>query len=273
MIHTKTFLTFLLLLLLNSNVEAQPTGISGKFNFGAEGGIQFTNLSGFDTYYSTRSKTGFFAGIFGEYNISEKFKLRLGLNFDRRNFELNGYKTLADTTGAISNSYYVYQVNYGVKYLTIPLSIIYRTGGAKFKIYIQGGIYYSILLNAAHQGAEGYFIDGNDKIDISKTILYAGNNDFYLNGNSKSFEFVNISNEFSQPGQLSYRKVNLNSSDYGLGVVIGFIYEPTPSIGISIAPGFSYSIPNAFAAPGYNDKWQQIIRLNIGFVYTIKKLK
>jgi hypothetical protein len=247
--------------------------VPGKFSLGVEGGIQFTNLSGFDTYYSTRSKTGFYAGIFGEYHISEKFNLRLGFDFDRRNFELNGYKTLADTTGAISNSYYVYQVDYGVKYLTIPLSIIYKTGGTKFKIYIRGGIYYSILINAEHQGIEGYFIDGDDKIDIGGTILHNGNNDFYLDGKSKSLEFVNTSNEFSQPDQLSYRKVKLNSSDYGLSVFVGFVYEPGPSIGITIAPGFSYSIPKAFTEPGYNDKWKQITRINIGMIYSINNVK
>ena len=253
--------------------EAQDLTHAKKINIGIDGGVQFTNLSGFLFPYSPRSKTGFYAGIFGEYNISKTVKLRLELQYDRRNFELFGYTYFSDSSGGQGKSYYMYQADYSLNYLTIPLHLTYMRGSKKFKIYIQGGAYYSIYLNATYKGNEGYYIDPDDHIDFSETILQPGFNEFYLDGETKGVSVVDISKTEGEAENESYHVYNFNFFDFGFNLFIGVIYQPSPSIGITLAPGFSYSIGKAFEEPTYDFKWQQITRINIGFIYTLNMNK
>lgn len=268
--RTRIFIISFFILLIAESPKAQEISQSGKFNIGVNGGVQFANLNSFALNYSPRSNVGFTAGLFGEYNFSDKLKLRLGLNFDQRNFELYGFTNLPDTIGS---SYYVYQVDYGVKYLTIPVNLIYMAGSEKFKIFLQGGAYLSFLLNVSYKGTQDYYIDGEGSIDLTGTILHYGKNEFKLNGTSKGLKFVDINTPDSQPDQLAYKEIIFNSIDFGVDIFVGLLYKPSPYIGITLGPGLYYSIPRAFEDSQYDYKWQQITCVNIGFSYTLNKGK
>ena len=267
----KILITSFFLIASSVFVIAQEINYAKKFNIGAEGGVQFTNLRSFLYPYSPLSKTGFFAGIFGEYNISKSFKIRLGLQFDKRSFELYGYELFVDTTGSFNGTYHLYQVDYDVNYLTIPLNINFVRGSDKFKIYLQGGLYYSIYLNAKQNGIDYYHIDHDDISYFSNTILDEMENIFYLDGSTDGLTFVDISD--TESVQPTYDVIKYNFYDFGFTFFVGLIYQPTPSIGLTIGPGFSYSFANAFEDPAYNFEWQQMTRFNIGFIYTLNKNK
>lgn len=258
----------MLLLLFYSGILAQEADQSGKFNIGFEGGLQFTNLNHYGTVFTPKTKTGFTAGIFGGYNFSKNLKIQLGLKYDRRNFELYSYYGLADSKG---NSYYLYQVDYGIKYLTIPLNMFYTAGSDKFKIYVKGGLYFSLLLDVGRKGIENYYIDGEGDADISGTILHYGKNEFIHDGTSKGIAIVDISTENSQPDDISYIENNFKPVDFGLDISLGFLYQPSPSFGIIIGPGFCYSFPKAFDKENDDSKWKQITQVNLGIIYTYSR--
>ena len=269
----KISLTIIIFLIIAAWAAAQEVSLAKKVNIGIDGGVQFTNLSGFLFPYSPRSKTGFYTGIFGEYNISKSVKLRIELQYDRRNFELFGYTYFADSSGGQGNSYYLYQADYSVNYLTIPLNITYFRGSYKFKIYIRAGVYYSIFLNATHQGVERYYFDPEDHLDLSGTIFKPGVNQYLLDGRTDGVEMVDIYDTDASPGNESFDDYKFNTSDYGFNLFIGVIYQPIPSFGITLAPGFSYSIGKSFEDPTFNFKWQQITKINLGFIYTFNMNK
>ncbi len=129
-----------------STGKAQVLSKKGLFNLGVEGGMQFTNIRDFSSLYQASSGIGYSIGGYAEYNISNDFKVRGGLYFDNRVFQLNGNFPFIDSTGKVLQSYYLYQADYKMNYLTIPLYIIYQRGSDKLKVTVQGGIYYSIYL-------------------------------------------------------------------------------------------------------------------------------
>lgn len=269
--HIKIFFISFFLIVSSLFVNAQEVNHAKKFNIGAEGGVQFTNLRSFLFPYSPQSKTGFYAGIFGEYNISKSFKIRLGFQYDRRSFELYGYEEFIDTIGSFNGTYHLYQVAYDVNYLTIPLNINFVRGNDKFKIYLQGGLYYSIYLNAKQKGIDYFYIDPDDKEYFSNTILSEGESIFYLDGSTDGLSFADISD--TESDQPSYDVIKYNFYDFGFTFFVGLIYQPAPSIGLTFGPGFSFSFANAFEDPVYNFEWQQMTRLNIGFIYTLNANK
>lgn len=272
----RILIIFLFLAGALSLTEAQENeeDYKGKFNIGTEGGIQFTNLDSFARNYSTQSKTGFYIGFFGEYNISQTVRIKLGLQYDRRGFELDSYTPIAPDTGAYSgNSYHYYQVEYNLAYITMPLHIKYMRGSKKFKLSLEGGIYYSIYLNANHNGVEQYYFDPEEYFDLTGTIFEQGYNDYILDGPTDGVRVVNYESTDGDPGEIPYYEVKFNSYDFGFDFLIGLIYQPTPSVGITISPGFTYSVTKAFENPTYESKWAQITKINIGFIYTLNMNK
>ena len=168
--NTNKFYAFIIILIFiipgTSMLQAQESN-KGKINFGFDGGVQFTNTNNNTTLNPTSRKTGYILGPYAEYFISDLFSVKLGLYFDNRGFKIDDlYVGLADSSQIIpdsivysAKSYLHITRNYSINYLTIPLSISYVKGSGRFKIYVQAGIYYSLLLNATQNGSNDLYID------------------------------------------------------------------------------------------------------------------
>ena len=264
------FLSFSFLFLIHSHFsfsqEEITTTRKGSFNIGAEGGVQFTNIKDVNSFYNPSSNTGFTAGLFGEYYVSNDFKVKLGAIYDSRGFDMDATVIFPDTAlQTLSNSYYLYQVNYKVNYLTLPIGIGYERGGEKFKLLLQVYFYYSLFLNSTMNGGELYYFDPIDGFDLSGSTLNQGLNEFSYSGNTEGVSFKNTLETDTEP----YDVENFNSSDLGFGLMIGGMYRITPSLGISASFGFNWSIGKLFENPELDAKWQQITRINIGILYTL----
>lgn len=246
----------------------EPTTKKGLFNIGIEGGVQFTSINSYSSFYVPSSKVGFTSGLFSEYYVSNDFKLKLAFLYDDRPFELTGNLLFADTSGQnISNSYYLYQSDYKVNYLTIPIGIGFERGSQKFKLILNLNFYYSILLNARMQGGELYYFDPKDGFDLTETTLQQGLNEYQLSGKTTGVSFTDVSAGSAE----QYNTENFNSSDFGFSLFIGGIYQATPELGISLSFGFSYSLGKVFENPEIDSKWSQMTKINLGVVYTLFK--
>ena len=246
----------------------EPTTKKGLFNIGFEGGLQFTSINSYSSFYVPTSKVGFTSGLFGEYYVSNDFKLKLPFLYDNRPFELTGDLLFADTSGQkISDSYYLYQAGYKVNYLTIPIGIGFERGSQKFKLLLNLNFYYSILLNASMKGSELYYFDPKDGFDLTESKLQQGLNEFQLSGKTSGVSFTDVSKESTEP----YRTEKFNTSDFGFGLLIGGLYQVTPELGISLSFGFSYSLGKVFENPETDSKWSQMTKINLGVAYTLFK--
>jgi len=224
----------------------------GSVNIGIEGGVQFTNVSDSYTINTPTTGTGFSIGPYFEYHVSPVFKLRFGLNYDNRKYGINEPPySIPDTSGSyLENSYFQFNRDYSVNYLTIPLSLIYVKGNEKFKIYIQFSFYYSLYLNANQKGQNHLYIDSTDYHQISDPDIHVGHN----------------IKEFDEPVEGLF-----NSSDFGINFYFGGIIKLAPNLGLTIAPGFTVGIANVYIDPSRRSKWSRIFKINTGIVYTLKK--
>lgn len=223
----------------------------GSVNFGFEAGLQFTNIS--DPYMPvSKAGTGYNAGPFIEYCLSNLVKFRAAIQYDNRAFKLeNMAPRLVGDSGYIGQtSYYDVQQNFKVNYLTIPISFIYSTGGEKLKFFMQGTVYYSFYINSVQTGVRDVYISEED---------------------AEHFYFEDYP-EFSTPGH-HYLKPEIqtfNSGDIGINMLIGGVYYIKPGLGISLAPGFTFAFSNVWEDPSRVTTWSTLYKVTAGLVYSIK---
>lgn len=232
--------------------QEQPS-LKGSLEFGVEGGVQFTGVSDASMFINDRG-TGYNFGPVMNYYLSELFIFRAGLSMDNRAFSLgSGYLLIrddADTSYTGRSSYINSNGDYRVNYLTIPLSIIYSKGTGKFKLYVQGTVYYSILLNSKQSGIIDIYIDPED---------------------AQYFDFKEYP-ELNVPGHhyLDPEEIPFNTSDIGIKISLGGIYKVSDRIGISLSAGFTQSFSNVWEDPLRIAKWSSLYKINTGFIYSIK---
>ena len=272
MIHFKkpVFGLFIFLMLLSLNALTQELEKKGYFSIGAEGGVQLTNIKGFSGYRAV-SKVGYNVGVFGEYYISNDFKVRLGAYYDNRKFGLELSQPylvnkIDDTIYASYKSYYFYQVDYSLNYLTLPLGINYTKGNEKFKILIQLNVYYSILIGSNRKGIDDYFIHPDDAqyfIDVGSfedRNFIPGDNITEYNGSTDGASF--------DQDRIHYL---FDTYDFGMNFIIGGVYNVTPRLGISASVGFTLGFANLFQEQRLETKWSQVTKFNLGIVYLLEK--
>jgi hypothetical protein len=252
----KSILVFLFLFLLPGFFTSTFAQIyqKGDINIGFEGGVQFTTISDSYTINIPTAGVGFSLGPYAEYHVSNAFKLRFGLTYDNRKFGLNEPPyAIYDTAGVqLDSSYFQFNRDYSVNYLTIPLSVIYVKGSEKFKAYVQLSFYYSLYLNAHHKGKNDLFIHPLDYQNISDTSFSVGHN---------IKEFDETVDEL------------FNSSDFGINFYLGLIFKLAPNLGLTVTPGFTIGMGNVYENPARRSKWTRIFKINTGIVYTLKKKK
>jgi len=250
-IYRNIFLVAFVILITNQPIVAQGTALlKGTMNVGFEAGIQFTGVD--DPYVVIADAgIGYVAGPFFEYYLSNIIKFRVGLNFDNRAFSLQDMNYIVGDSGYVGkSSYYDVYEKFKVNYLTIPLSLIYIKGSDKFKFFIQGTVYYSLLLNTIQTGYADVYISEEDA------------NNFYFEG----YPELNIPGHHYFDPELQV----FSTSDIGINLLFGFLYNIKPNLGISISPGFSYSFANVWEDPSRRATWSQLYKINVGLVYTLK---
>jgi len=259
--HTnKLYLPIIVLIFITFNAHslyAQESN-KGKINFGFDGGVQFTNTNNKTTLNPTSRKTGYTFGPYAEYFISDLFSVKLGLYFDNRGFKIDDlYVGLADSSVLYpdsivysAKSYLHITRNYSINYLTMPLSINYVKGTDKFKIFVQVGVYYSLLLGAQQKGSNDLYIDPEYAPHFQPPFDKPGHTIEDFTGDATSI---------------------FNTYDFGMNLYLGGIVQFSPHWGLTVTPGFAFSFTNLYYQPEVEAKWTQIFRLKAGIVYTLDR--
>jgi hypothetical protein len=165
-----------------------------------------------------------------------------------------------------SKSYYFYEVDYNLNYLTIPVGIVYAKGNEKFKVMIQVNFYYSILLNAKGEGYDDYYINPND-IEYFGDVGYYTGRGFLPGHNITQYEGEAIAFSYDQD------RVQYVFTDYDMGMnfQVGGTWYPTQKIGVSLGIGFTWAMTNMFKDSAIESQWSQITKFNLGFTYIFLK--
>jgi len=247
-------LSISLLLTVTLTLSAQESD-KGKFNFGFDGGVQFTNIEDRTTINPAERKIGYTFGPYAEYFIADLFTVKLGVYFDNRGFKtddlyvgLSGNSVIyPDSVVYSPESYFHTTGDYSLNYLTVPLSINYVKGSEKFKIFVQAGVYYSILLNADLEGYSDLYIEPEYAPHFDTV---PGHHIENYNGDTTSL---------------------FNSFDAGMNLYLGGIIKLSEHWGITVSPGFQISFTHLYNRPDIDAKWRQLFKIKAGVVYTFSK--
>lgn len=245
-----------IVLLMPSVGFSQTNGDTKKISLGFEIGPQFTSAHDSWSYSNLpEAKVGFSVGVFTDYKVHNNFKLRAGLYFDNRKFKHEDWSPVTEYQGDsifISFSSYDYRnFDYNFNYLTIPLSFIYEKGTEKFSIYLQGSIYYSILLSATKTGNTDLYIDPDVADQFEDKEKYKAGHTI------TNYDNEDVSTDF-------------NSNDWGIQFYLGGIYHLNDRIGIHISPGFTVAFSNLYLNPQRDSGWKSVYKINTGIIYTLK---
>lgn len=246
-----------ILILLTINVFSQTVEEDKRIYIGFEGGVQFTKIYDNQAYTNLpKSKVGFSAGFFADYKFTDLVKVRIGLYYDNRGFIQQdvispiGEIQEDDSIYVSYASYFATDLNYTLNYLTIPLSIFYTKGNDKFAFYIQGSIYYSILLNAHRTGHTELYI-------FPEHAQYFETPEFQVAGSTiTNYNKEDVYDTFS-------------GNDWGVQLFFGALYHINKKISIQLSPGFTVAFADLYADPSRNSKWSSIYKINAGIIYKI----
>lgn len=250
-----TSLVFLLLLSLSLNSqEINPQRNSGMTNFGIEGGIQITGIND-PIMPISNSGLGYSLGPYMDYILSSSVNLRVAIHFDNRKFSLeNGKQSIydIDSNYYATNSYMDIREDFSINYITIPLSLVYSRGTGKFRLYIQGTLYYSFLINSQQSGYNNLYIAETDAPHINTSLIPG----------------------YNGPGlySLDPEIQNINSGDLGFTTFIGGIYNVNSNISVRLSPGFTIGFSNVWEDPLRESNWSQLYKITLGIVYNIRDL-
>ena len=247
----KRFIFFLLIFSLAvTQLTAQST-LKNRLSIGLEVGPQFSSLRNATGLRNLKGRISANAGAYVQYDVSERLKVSLGAYFDPRGFR-SSYKSellmLSDTGYVGRNSYFAYDIAYKINYLTFPLNVTYLSGGDKFRLLVQGGVYLSVALKYREKGFREIYIATVDLSHYGDSTLTAG---------------------FHRVDYNSSAKALFNATDFGLHFAFGMIYQYNKNIAFTFKPGFYFGLTQFFSNPQVNIKWDRILRLNVGIVYKL----
>ena len=227
-----------------------------KFSLNFNAGPQFSDVSGTGSLYS-KGRTGYFTTFTVDYNILKNLKIGTGLSYEMRGFNLFFYSQLIIDT-IMRTSYSIFDVNYDINYLTIPVNVKYIVGEGKFNLLLEGSFFYSIFLYAHKKGYTNIYIDPDDYQSIDPedaTGIEPGDNKIEYDENTNIF----IDNE------------KFSNFDIGFIFYIGVVYNVSNNIKLNLSPGFSSNFGRLLDNPAYKSfKWSRNIKINAGITYNLK---
>jgi hypothetical protein len=233
---------------------AQETngGNNGKISLGLEITPQFTKISN-TNYVDCSSKVRPYTGIFILYDVNQVLKFKTGLFFDMRSYGIylktSGLK-LSDSTGYTGyNSYLEFDFTNTVNYITVPVDFFYQKGDGKLKVFVEGGLYFSLTINNNSKGDGDMYIHPDDLDGFNDSTLTAGHHYKHFDSSNDNF---------------------FNTYDLGVNLGMGISYYFKPELALQFSPGFSYGLTNVFEDPETSSKWSNIFKLHLAMVYKLK---
>ncbi len=243
----KFLLALLFIMLPLVSLWAQST-FSNRISYGLEAGPQFNSVRN-GGFLNAKGRISGDAGVYVQYDISRKMNIRFGAYYDPRGFETS-YKSdflvLSDTGYIGYNSFYAYDMTYKINYLSFPLNFVYLSGGTKFRLLVEGGVYLSIAIYSHEKGYRGIYVDPEDLPHFGDSTLTAG---FHMK-------------DFDGPARDFF-----NATDFGLHFAFGLVYQYSDKIAFTFKPGFDFGLTSIISTPDVDLKWDRIVRLNFGVVY------
>ncbi|UBM61154.1 PorT family protein [Candidatus Sulfidibacterium hydrothermale] len=234
---------------LSFSLFAQST-FRNRLSFGVELGPSFSSVR--DAGLSnSEGRTAVNGGIFAQYDISNTLKVSLGLNYDPRGFSTSyqsPYLILSDTGYIGYNSYYAYDMTYTIDYITLPLNLTYLSGGDKWRLLVEGGVYLSVAVTSRVKGFSGTYIDPDDLPYYGDSTLTSGYHMTHYDTSASDF---------------------FNPTDVGFHFAFGVIYHPTAQWAITFKPGFNFGVSAIVSNPDIDMKWDRILKINVGVIYKI----
>lgn len=193
-------------------------------------------------------------GIFVQYQLNEQLSLRLGAEFDKREFGLQlGYQGMRydDTSTYVCYSCsYEYNITYSNYYLTFPLLFQYSKSTNKFAFNFKGGLYYSFLLSSYQYGYEELYIDPVEGLPF-----------YHLDNNIEPGLF-----------RIVYRGETeniINTYDAGIMLGIGGTYVLSNKIAILLEGNMQVGFQSVFLNPTMINLMHRSFQLRGGLIYRL----
>ncbi|MEO6498770.1 MAG: porin family protein [Mucilaginibacter sp.] len=139
--------------LLTLCLAAMSAATFAQSTFGVKGGLNFSKLSysniGQDVGYSSDMMTTFQAGVFADFKVSESVSIQPALLYSVKGAKTNiggpSTNTIAKTT---------------IKYLHLPVNILFHKPLGKHELYFGGGPFISYALSGKIKGSTVMFEEG-----------------------------------------------------------------------------------------------------------------
>ncbi len=237
-------------MMLVVNVLFAQSTFKNRISVGLETGPQFNSVRG-GGLNNPRERTVINGGAFVQYDVSRVLKVSLGAYFDPRGFGTSyqsPFLILSDTGYIGYNSFYAYDMTYKINYITFPLNVRYLSGGTKFRLFVEGGVYLSIAVYSHKNGYSGIYVDPSDLPHYGDSTLTSG---YHMT------TYDSTANDFFNP------------ADVGLHFAFGLIYHLSDKIALSFKPGFNFGLSAIVSNPEVDMKWDRILKLNVGIVYRL----
>ncbi len=133
-----------------------------SIEFGANLGLNISTISDVELQPNASTATSFNIGIRGEYYLSEKFGVKVKLNYDSKGWSDGTHRT-ATSPVVLTPS------NFKLDYLTIPIMASFHLGSEN-NWYLDFGPYLGILLSADAEDVSGGDVKDEFKSDFGLGI-------------------------------------------------------------------------------------------------------
>lgn len=124
---------------------------NSKLKFGIQAGLNYATFLGYEVpkemspFYSESPAFGFLGGIHLEYQIKEKLRLKVELNYERKGQKADNTIEITDTDGFTTRYNFTIKKNYD--YLVLPIMVKYCFSNQN-SFYLNGGPFIGYLLKS-----------------------------------------------------------------------------------------------------------------------------
>jgi hypothetical protein len=226
------FRLLVVILLVPGFVAAQAPKEPGRWSVGIAGGPLFNQIQGSTPLFQYSNKTGYQAGASLTYRIGESFSLRAELMADYRSFGSSLYSQglrETDTSRYVCwDCYYDYNIRFFTHYLTLPVVFEYSQELKYMGIAFRAGGYYSVLVSAAHEGYEAFYLDPHG---------------------TKPFTLIDFTPGFYRSHYTGLVDDVINTYDAGLSIGVGLWRQVGKSVKIEADVSMRLGFANVFENP------------------------